>query len=176
MLDTCVISASEGTRSPTAARCVRPVSSSTHSRITEPPVLSVGTSVKVGVAGKPAGSSVPGARVSLATGGSFAVAACTLLALTGEAGGSLLGGSGKARLVRRLIGEGPSNGSRCWVNPMTIIGGSLYALKLTISERYIAPVRRPRAATAMEEGDWDMASSREYQLQHSMFCWCIVLT
>lgn len=133
----CEISSSVGARSPTLARSVRPVKSSTNSRITDGLGISGLSTVRVR------------SEALLGLGGLAVVIASSF-----ESGVLLaawvLASSGSARFDLRGGRRDPMNGARNRSENLRREGGRRYVLNPARSERYIWPVSMPTIATATE--------------------------
>lgn len=141
----CEISVSVGTRKPALARSVRPVNSSTSSRMTD----GDGISAVAGVRAR---------AVALLGLGGLAVVIASSLESALLRTPCVLVSSGSARFVLRGGRSEPTSGARKRSDNRTTAGGSRYVLKPARSERYIWPVKAPTTATVNELGSWPIAS------------------
>lgn len=122
MLVTCVISVSEGTRRPVLAWSVRPVSSFTHSRITEGALASSAGSSRA------AGLGAGGGFLAVVTTSSFCCDASGVCEPSPEP-------SGNARLDLLGARREPMRGARYRFEKQTSDGEKRYVLRPAMSER-----------------------------------------
>lgn len=134
---TWLISFSLGTRSPEAARSVRPVNSSTHSRTTDCPGIPAPTA---------------SARLSGLAGGVTAVVITSSFSSVRRVRPCRWPSSGSARFVRRGGLVDPTRGSRKREAKRCNVRGRRKPFRPRASVRYSCPANRPMADAATDPG------------------------